>query len=407
MRDALGVWWVWAGCAGNGTDGPAPPECRPVSAAPSDDPAAWDAEVDPSVEWDVSAGEPRWTIPSAALPEGLAQASNNNVSLLVAGDTWFLAWRTGPTHFASTDTQLHVVSSDDEGATWRHEHTVALGTDVREPALFLDGDRLAMTFFQGGTNPVAFEPGAVWRSERCGPGAWTDEVIEADTTRVPWDVKERGGELLRTSYTGEHYQDDAVLEVHFEVSGDGGRTWAPRGADPVYTGGNSEAAFEVLRDGGLVAVTRNEDGDETGQGAMVCTAPASDGSRWDCPAASDPQRYDSPELIRHGDDVYLLARRDPEGVFGEDEGLLPYSTRPKRSSVYHVDPATRAVTWLLDLPGAGDTAFVSARRTGPHTWLLANYTSPVDDPDVSWLEGQTSPRGTQIYLLELSFVPRR
>jgi hypothetical protein len=68
-----------------------------------------------------------------------------------------------------------------------------------------------------------------------------------------------------------------------------------------------------------------------------------------------------------------------------------------------VDPATRAVTWLQDLPSAGDTAFVSARRTGPHTWLLANYTSPVDDPDVSWLEGQTSPRGTQIYVAELSF----
>ena len=381
----------------------APSRCEAVAAAPSDDPADWDDAVDPARDWVPRLGAPRWVVPSDALPPGLAQPANNNVSLLVAGSAWFLAWRTAPTHFASADAALHVVSSTDQGGTWEWEHTIALGTDVREPALFLDDDRLAMTFFQGGTNPAAFEPGAVWRAERCGPGAWTEAVIEADTTRVPWDVKTRGGELLRTSYTGEHYQRDAVLDLHLEVSGDGGRTWAPRGQDPVLQGGSSEAAFEVLRDGGLVAVTRNEDGDETGKGAQVCAAPAADWSAWDCPEVSDPQRYDSPELLRHGDDVYLLARRDPDGVFGEDPSLLPYSTRRKRSSLYRVDPVTREVTFVADLPGAGDTAFVSARRTGPHAWLLANYTSPLDDPDVSWLEGQTSPRGTQIYLLELSF----
>jgi hypothetical protein len=381
-----------------------PPGCAPVATDPSDDPADWDPQVDESVDWVVSAGPPQWIVPSDGLPARLAQAANNNVSLLVAGDTIFVAWRTAPTHFASTETAMHVVSSTDDGATWVHEHTVALGTDVREPALFLDGDHLAMTFFQGGTSPAAFQPGAVWRAERCAPGDWTEEIIDGETTRVPWDVKQRGGELLRTSYTGEHYQDDAVLDLHFEVSDDGGRTWRPRGQDPVYTGGNSEAAFEVLADGGLVVVTRNEDGDDTGKGAMVCTAPAADKSAWNCPPVSDPNRYDSPELLRHGDDVYLLARRDPEGVFGEDPSLLQYSVRPKRSAVYRVDPATRAVTWQFDLPGAGDTAFVSARRTGPHTWLLANYTSPLDDPDATWLEGQTSPRGTQLYLSTLSFT---
>ena len=59
----------------------------------------------------------------------------------------------------------------------------------------------------------------------------------------------------------------------------------------------------------------------------------------------------------------------------------------------------------MDLPGVGDTAFPSVQQTGPDTYLIANYTSPLDDPDITWLRGQTSPRGTQIYLLDLTFVP--
>ena len=129
---------------------------------------------------------------------------------------------------------------------------------------------------------------------------------------------------------------------------------------------------------------------------------------WDCPDRSDPNRYDSPELFRHGDDLYLVARRDVDGLFGEEDGALgPYSLRPKRTALYRVDRAGRTVVPLMDLPGAGDTAFPAVRRTGAHTFLLANYTSPLDAPDISWLEGQTSGRGTRIYLLDLAFVPAR
>ena len=61
---------------------------------------------------------------------------------------------------------------------------------------------------------------------------------------------------------------------------------------------------------------------------------------------------------------------------------------------------------VVDLPGAGDTAFPSVRRTGPNTFLVANYTSPLADPDRPWIVGQTSTEGTQIYLLTLTFTPR-
>lgn len=365
--------------------------------APSDDPAGWDV---PAGTWTPTVSAPEFLIPSDALPIPTS-VSNNNVSVLVAGDTTFLAWRTAPTHFASADAELHVIASRD-GGPWEHEHTIAVGADVREPSLVSFEGTLSLSFFELGTNPGAFEPKRVWRSERCRAGEWTDAVIE-DAPRVPWDVKVRGGELLRTSYTGDHYQPDPVLEVHFERSPDGGTTWTPVGDEPVYTGGNSEVAFELDADGALWAVTRNEDGDDTGQGSMVCTAPADATGVWDCPAVSDPQRYDSPELFRHGEDLYLVARRDIGGAFGEDEGLLPYSARPKTTALYRLDRDERRVVHLFDLPGAGDTAFPAVWRTGPHTWRLANYTSPLDEPDISWFQGQTSPRGTQIYLATIEF----
>lgn len=298
---------------------------------------------------------------------------------------------------------MHIARSSDEGASWVLEHTVSLDADMREPHFLLWDGRISLSFFEGGDDPTAFEPQAIWRAERDCEGAWTEAIL-SEGDDVPWDIKVRGDRALRTSYSGPHYQGPSKLFVHLDQSTDGGRTWAPVGRDPVLSEvGDSEVAFELDEAGALWAVTRNEDGDEAGQGSKLCTAPTDDLTDWTCPEISDPERYDSPEMIRHGDDLYVLARRDVGGPFGDDEGLAPYSLRPKRSALYRIDRDTREVVHVFDIPGVGDTAFVSARRTGPHTWLFANYTSPLDDPDVTWLAAQASERGTQIYLAELSF----
>jgi hypothetical protein len=86
--------------------------------------------------------------------------------------------------------------------------------------------------------------------------------------------------------------------------------------------------------------------------------------------------------------------------------LIDYSLRPKRAALYGIDKETASVVHLLDLPSAGDTAFPSVRRTGEHSFIFANYTSPLDDPDRTWLDGQVAAEGTAIYLMHLNFVPR-
>jgi hypothetical protein len=315
---------------------------------------------------------------------------------------------------------MHIVSSDDLGETWIDEHSIALGADVREPHFLPIDGRLFFFFFEAGKDLISFRPQHVYRIERLAQGRWSERAIVLHEGEVHWDMKVRGGEGYMTSYLGNHYgSGEAAIEVYFRRTADG-ITWAP--VDPAhptsYVGGVSEVAFELESGGGAWFVTRNEDGDATGFGSHLCSAGSGSLGAWQCPAASDPDRYDSPEMFRHGDDLYLVGRRDIGGPF--DQGredldvlerrmqyALDYWTRPKRTAVYRVDRSERRIEHLVDLPSAGDTAFPSIHRLDAHRFLLANYTSPLDDPDIGWLEGQAADAGTRIYFIELSFVASR
>jgi len=372
--------------------------------APSDDPADW--EVDTSIAYTIEVSAPRWVVPSEGLPaEVEPMAANNNVDIIYFQDRLFMAWRTGPTHFASEDVVMYIVSSTDGGHTWDYEGTVDMDTDLREPRLLAYRGKLQLIFFQAGTDLVAFEPVKMWRMHRRGYADWTAPETLVDGPEVPWRVKVRGGVAWMTSYAGDHYGGaDARVEVYFKRSTDG-LVWDLVDGQPyVYEGGVSEVAFELDADGSLWAVTRNEDCDDSGCGSHVCWAPAHALGSWDCPDQSDPERYDSPDLFRHGDDIYMAARRDIDGPFGPEGSLIDYSLRPKTSALYQIHKPTRSVVHLMDLPGAGDTAFPSVRRVDAHTFLVANYTSPLDDPDISWLAGQAGP--TSLYLLTITFVPQ-
>ncbi len=374
-----------------------------ITQGPSDDPA--DYTVDTSLQYEVVVSEPRWVVPSDILPPDVEpMASNNNVDIIYHGDRLFLAWRSAPTHFASDQTQMIVMSSLDEGLSWDLEQTFALGSDVREPRFLSFEDQLHFLFFQGGVDPLAFEPQAIWRTHRQALGEWADLAKISDGSEVPWDLKVRNGRAYMTSYVGTHYQENPLIDVLFKESTDG-LNWTHVGnQESVYTGGVSEVAFEFAADGSLWAVTRNEDGDATGYGSHVCFAAADALGSWDCGSESDPDRYDSPEMFRHGDDVYLLARRDVGGSFGPDGNLIAYSLRPKRTALYQLDLENRSVVHLMDLPGTGDTAFPSVQRRGPHSFLVANYTSDLAKPDITWVEGQIADEGTAIYLIQLDFV---
>jgi hypothetical protein len=419
-----------AGCGDEGGDPRATPTASPTAvstatvtpppptATPSPSATSTPSPTPTASAFDIVASAPRFIIPGDTLPaEFDTFSSNNNVDILLSGGRLFLAWRAAPNHFAGPDTHMYIMSSGDGGATWQFEHDVFLATDMREPRLLDYAGYLQLMFFEAGSDSGQFTPRRLLRTRRLGPAQWSELETLTDAGEVPWDLKQRDGIAYRTSYMGEHYGagETSEVAVFFKQSTDG-TSWTPVGGrEHVYYGGVSEVAFEFDRDGTLWAVTRNEDGDASGFGSHLCSAPANDLSNWSCPAVTDPDRYDSPEMFRHGDDIYLLARRDVGGPYDAGAGgtlaerrgryLIAYSLRPKRFALYKIDKAARRVVHVMDLPGVGDTSFPSVQQTGPDSYLIANYTSPLDDPDITWLRGQTSPRGTQIYLLTLDFVP--
>ena len=338
----------------------------------------------------------------------VSQAAHNNLDVAWHRGRLFFAFRTAPSHFASWQTVLYVVSTTDQ-KRWTFEAKVALETDVREPRFLEVNGELLLYFAVLGDNPLAFKPQGM-RVMRYRHGcAWTEPTpVEpmGETDFIPWRGRTIDGTSYLIGYGGGASSYDAsggAIRVHFLKTSDG-ETFAPASGEEsvVLEGGASETDWAFLDDGGLVAVARNEEGDETGFGSKICRAEKASLGSWTC--KSDPKKYDSPLVFRHGDGVYLIGRRNvtDTGNFDlmqTDKSLVEqrlayqvaYWQTPKRCSLWQVDPEMLTVSFLLDLPSAGDTCFASELPIGPNEHLVYNYTSDPDRPELSWNEGQNGP----------------
>jgi hypothetical protein len=368
---------------------------------------------------------PRVVVPSSMMPEGVvSQTAHNNLDIAWhdAGDggRLFFAFRTAATHFAGPEVVMYVVSTDDL-VTWRKEGEFALGTDVREPQLVSIGGRLLFYFVVLGSDPFDFAPKGVKVAEWKGPGDFDAPKDIFEPGFLVWRIKPmehhgEAGAVYAFGYDGGEnvYDNDGeALSVRWLMSRDG-LTWEAADAEQpvVLEGGASETDAVFLEDGRLIAVARNEAGDETGFGSKICRGEKDSPATWTC--AYDKRKYDSPLVLEHAGEVYLVARRNVTGDGHYDLGLddLPmeeryskyqqdYWTKPKRCALWKVDPDTLSVSHVFDLPSAGDTCFPEALRLSEGKWLLFNYSSPWDlARDPSWLDGQVDT--TLIYWTVLS-----
>ncbi len=373
------------------------PLCSRIAGLCTAAPALDGVELDTSVA----------VVPGAELPaEVVLQQANNNLDVAWFDDRLYLAFRTAPDHFAGPEVEMYVVSSPDL-ADWRYEGVVSIGTDVREPQLVVAGDTLLLYHAVLGTDRFEFEPQGVRSLTYRGPGDWTEPVPAFDEGFIPWRIHERDGALYLLGYTGGENVYDAdgePIRVHW-LTGTDGVQWDPvvPGQPVMLEGGVSETDFVWLDDGGILAVGRNEAGDEGGFGSRICRAPADDLGAWRC--QDDPRKFDSPLMFRQGERAYLIGRRtlhnDGEYDLGDDglsladrffRNQVAYWNAPKRCALWQVDADSLTVEHVLDLPSAGDTCFPEAIRLSPWEVMVFNYTSPYDtERDPSWLQGQNGP----------------
>lgn len=361
--------------------------------------------------------ETRQIVPSDGLPHAAeVLTANNNLDATRHSDgRVYLAWRTAPDHFAGTETIIQVVSSEDE-KTWRFERRLTLRTDLREPRLLSLNGSLFLYVSKLGHDRWAFEPRGVLMTEKRADGSWS----QLDDIHLPgyiaWRTRIEAGQPLMTAYLGGEAMyrfNGKPIRVDL-LTTKNGRDWLP--VDPkqrsVYVGGGSEADFTLDSRGALFGVIRNEAGDSTGFGSKVCEAEPGQLAKWKC--HSDVRKFDSPNMFRVGDEVYLLARRNvtlsgryaleasPFQLFDNIRNQLSYVTTGKRCSLWHFDRKAHDVKFLKDLPSRGDTCFPAVVKTGTEGELAVyNYSSPIDGADVPWSVGQRNP--THIYRHVLRF----
>ncbi len=361
--------------------------------------------------------EPYWVIPSEGLASDInIQKSNNNVSITIHHQKIYLAFRTGPTHFASRKTGVYVISSED-GKRWQKELSLFFGKDVREPFLIPINGELHFYFFTAGVKMTAFEPQSISHYVLNEDEKWEEMENVLGKGEVHWSMKKRNGKIYMTSYEGAHYQlkGPSNVSFYFKQTTNGTDFFPKEDSASVYLGGVSECAFEFDYEGNLWAVTRLEDGDETGFGSHVVFADKDSLFEWEFPKTADIRCFMSPKMFNHNDELYLVARKQlgkkPFGKTNRNKSLkkqrirnwVGYSLSAKTTALYKINKAERKVEWLMDLPGVGDTAFPSIQRLDENRFLIANYSSPVNRRKRrSWLSGQLGKTG--IYLQVIEFV---
>ena len=366
---------------------------------------------------EVTLGELEMVVPSSTLPPSIIpQVSNNNLDVIEHSDgRLYFAFRTGPSHFASDAVQMFVLSSVDGGQSWEEELILDMDTDLREPRFLSHDDKLILHYAVLGTSPVDFEPEGTMRVVK-DAGGWTDAEWVFEDGFIPWRTRLMDGVPTMIGYTGgdDIYDQsgDALPQLHVKwLQSDDGLSWT---GETVWTGGGSETDF-ILTDDALVAVIRNEAGDEEGFGSKVCRASLDTPTDWTC--THDCRKFDSPLMFSHAGHAWLIARRNvtDDGCFdlgldpetnSHSERFLSYTGRywqtPKRCTLWHVDLEDLSVSAVLDLPSAGDTCFPSILGEDGD-FEVWNYTSDPDVPELGWLDGQQGP--TMITRQRLTFSP--
>lgn len=360
----------------------------------------------------------RRIVPSSGLdPRSLVQNANNNLDVVRHQGRVYLAFRSAPTHFASSEVVLNVVSTEDE-QSFRYETSFRLGRDLREPRFLSLGDKLFLYVARLGSDPFDFEPEGVSVSEKQGDGSWSELTPVGPKGAIAWRVKPLGDEALMVLYRGGEnlYSFTAApMTVELWRSRDG-RAWQPFSASgaSVLSGGGSETDF-VIHGRELLAVVRNEAGDASGTGSKLCRGNGTTLVDWKC--KTDPRKYDSPLVFEHDGEVYVVGRRNlsgdgryavsgRSGPLGKIENELAYITTAKRCSLWHWDQEADQLSFVLDLPSRGDTCFPSLLDADDPTHVVIyDYSSDIDGPELPWSAGQRRP--TYVYRHELEFTPRQ
>ena len=316
--------------------------------------------------------------------------SNNNLDVVQFKGRFYTAFRTAPSHFASSKTKMYVISSIDL-KKWDFENVIEPGSDIREPRFAVWGDSLYLYCFKGGTKAFKFEPREVIVVASLGNKQWTSPASIGLDGYVPWRLRVHNSTLLLSAYYGKDlYNSKHQSDLRLFKSVDA-RHFVPVSKEPqlnVQTAEEGEFIFD--KSGTLYAVVRLE-----GYGALVCRSEKDSIDKWKY--VKTKHKYDSSLLFEHNNEIYLIARRNLDGACdrsGENKrphrvyNLVRYSLTKKRTALFKLDKQSLYLKPLLDFPSTGDCSFAGIQKLNDSDYLVMNYSSEITKKEKIWLRGQ-------------------
>ncbi len=324
----------------------------------------------------------------------------------------YLATRT--TSRTMRGSHVEVLSSEDE-KTWRWEFGISRTERLFGPRLMsLANGLFVYVSVESSSAPGGTKTFASRLDER---GDWTDLRDIGLDGHVVSRVTQADSVPLMTTHTGgaDVFQQDDEIAVRLLTTNDGWSWHTPTaGGNSVYRGGGTDATFSSGGDGNLLAVVRNEAGDDSGWGSSVCIAPSSEWTRWDC--VNDPKNYGAATTFTYDGEVYLVGQRQlsADGKYdqGKGKGLwrvvrnqAEQLTTAKRCSVWRYDRSSREFAFMRDLPSRGDTcAPAVVPGNAPGRFVVYGQSSDIHGPDLTAYAGRQ--QDNRLYRYELNFKRR-
>ena len=324
---------------------------------------------------------------SVVVDDGLHNAFTDLI--VWRGNLW-LVYVASPSHFASPRSRLVLMQSPD-AREWREMgHLSGDGEDIRDPKLAVIHNRLTLfALLNRKFDPLPYKTiradsadGENWSPFIvAGPEGWLlgkPKTVDDKTWFAPAHNLQKGTAALLRFNNGFLWEIISTL-------------CADEKAD--------ETAIEILPDGQMLSATRLEAGGSLfgspNAGTMLSSS-LPPYERWTKVSRSAVTRLDGPALFSVEDRCYAVGRFQPR-VRG------PFSWRGsifsrKRTSLFDVNET--GLTWLADLPSAGDTAYA-----GIALWdrqLVISYYTSDSRWDFPWILGMFRPTRIQITRISLS-----
>jgi hypothetical protein len=322
--------------------------------------------------------------------DAVADGKHNSNTDLTYFDGWFyLCHQTSPYHLGSRRSRLLLWRSRDARA-WEKvtEFKNETGREYRDPKFGQIHGRLFLYVLPNLT--VMAEPVTTMYSSSADGVSWEPMAEVNQPGWLYWRPKTRDGQTWYvTAYWNKHGKS-----MLFKSSD--GIGWEP--VSMIYEGErNDETDFEFLPDGRIIATARlegngNEWGDATASTLISVAEPPYD--RWSY-RKSPVTRLDGPCLFPYRGRVYALGRHQVTQArrFVEQGGM--YSR--KRTSLYLVEED--GLTYLCDLPSAGDTSYAGIVIQGDD--LYASYYTSDVKRDYTWVLGMFRPTSIRMAKIHL------